>query len=221
MDSTVFFVTLAAEILSTVAVVVSILFPQRRIWPPSETHSWPGYLMWGFFLISAVGAVALGIVDWGSMSLAPWVRWVVGIPLWCGGNVLATWAVAALGMASTFGVERKRSGTFGIEGKQSGTFGMEGKRSDSSGDGGALVRRGPYRFSRNPQYVGFIIGLIGWAFVASSALTLVVSLVGVVPLVLVPFAEEPWLAARYGAAYEEYKRTVPRFIFFKGQNDVH
>ena len=211
MESTVFFITLAAEILSAVAVVVSILLPRRRIWPPSETHSWPGYLMWGFFLISAVGAVALGIIDWGSMSLAPWVRWVVGVPLWCGGNVLASWAVAALGMASTFGVEGKRSGTFGVE----------GKRSDSSGDGGALVRRGPYRFSRNPQYVGFIIGLIGWAFVASSALTLVVSLVGVVPLVLVPFAEEPWLAARYGAAYEEYRRTVPRFIFFKGQNDVH
>ena len=211
MDSTVFFVTLAAEILSAVAVVVSIRFPQRRIWPPSETHSWPGYLMWGFFLTSAVGAVALGIIDWGSMSLTPWIRWVVGLPLWCGGNVLATWAVAALGMASTFGIEGKRSGSFGIEGKRSG----------SSGDGGTLVRRGPYRFSRNPQYVGFIIGLIGWAFVASSALTLVVSLVGVVPLVLVPFAEEPWLAARYGAAYEEYRRAVPRFIFFNSQNDVH
>jgi protein-S-isoprenylcysteine O-methyltransferase Ste14 len=109
--------------------------------------------------------------------------------------------MAVLGMASTFGMERKRSGT--------------------SGDEGVLVRRGPYRFSRNPQYVGFIIGLIGWAFVTSSALTLVVSLVGVVPLVLVPFAEEPWLAAKYGSAYEEYRRAVPRFISFNSQNDVH
>ena len=187
MDSIVFFVTLAAEMLSAVAVVVSMLFPQRRIWPPSETRSWSGHLMWGLFLISAIGAVALGIMDWGNMSLAPWVRWVVGLPIWCGGDFLASWAMAVLGIASTFGDER------------------------------GLVRRGPYRFSRNPQYVGFMLGLIGWALVASSALTLAVSLVGVVPLILVPFAEEPWLAASYGPAYEEYKRAVPRFIAFGGQ----
>ena len=75
-----------------------------------------------------------------------------------------------------------------------------------------LVRRGPYGLSRNPQYLGFIIGLIGWALMANSALTLIASIVGIISLVLVPFAEEPWLLARHGAAYEEYKRTVPRFV---------
>jgi protein-S-isoprenylcysteine O-methyltransferase Ste14 len=27
-----------------------------------------------------------------------------------------------------------------------------------------------------------------------------------------PFVEEPWLAERYGAEYEVYRRSVPRFI---------
>ncbi|WP_336072277.1 hypothetical protein [Nitratireductor rhodophyticola] len=27
-----------------------------------------------------------------------------------------------------------------------------------------------------------------------------------------PFAEEPWLAARYGKAYAAYRRHVPRFF---------
>ena len=140
--------------------------------------------MWCLFVVSALGVVALGIFDWGNMNLAPWVRWILGAPLWLGGNILALWAIARLGIASSFG------------------------------DEGTLVRGGPYRFSRNPQYVGFIIGLIGWALVASSAQTLVVSLVGVIPLVLVPFAEEPWLLARYGADYEGYMHAAPRFVSF-------
>lgn len=59
-----------------------------------------------------------------------------------------------------------------------------------------LVRRGPYRFSRNPQYVGFIVGLIGWVFLSSSRLALPASFAGVIPLIVVPFAEEGWLLAR-------------------------
>ncbi len=77
------------------------------------------------------------------------------------------------------------------------------------------MQRGPYGFSRNPQCLGFIIRLIGWVLIASSSLTLIASIVRIVPLVLVPFAEEPWLLARHGGAYGEYKRTMPRFVSFK------
>lgn len=186
IDVAVFYVTLAAEVLSTISVVVSIALPQRRIWPPPRPRSWEGTLTWLLFITSGGGTICLGIVDWGSVTLAPWVRFAVGAPLWCAGNVLALWAMAVLGIAPSFGEE------------------------------GQLVRRGPYRFSRNPQYVGFMAALVGWAFVASSGLTLVAALVGTVPLVLVPFAEEPWLATRLGAAYEEYRRSVPRFISLRG-----
>ena len=41
-------------------------------------------------------------------------------------------------------------------------------------------------------------------FIASSA--------GIIPLVPVPFAEEPWLLEKHGSAYAEYKRSVPRFV---------
>lgn len=92
------------------------------------------------------------------------------------------WAMATLGIAQTFG----------------------GK--------GVLVVRGPYRFSRNPQYLGFILALLGWALLAGSTLTLIAALVGVIPLLLVPFAEEPWLMERLGPPYAAYKQTVPRFI---------
>ncbi len=138
--------------------------------------------MWLLFILSAIGIGALGIADWGALALAPWIRLGIGIPLGCAGHALALWAMATLGIAQTFGGE------------------------------GVLVIRGPYRFSRNPQYLGFILALLGWALLASSVLTLIAALVGVIPLLLVPFAEEPWLVERMGPSYAAYKQTVPRFI---------
>lgn len=186
MEWAAFAITLGAEVLSAAAVGVSIIFPGWRVWPPRHRSSRTGYLMWLLFGVSAAGVVTLGIIDWGSLDLPLWTRWAIGVPLWIGGSATASWAMVVLGLASTFGEERD------------------------------LIRRGPYRFSRNPQYVGFILGLIGWATVASSRLTLAGSLIGVIPLVLVPFAEEPWLRERYGAAYEEYRRAVPRFLGQRG-----
>jgi protein-S-isoprenylcysteine O-methyltransferase Ste14 len=110
---------------------------------------------------------------------------MIGVPFGLAGNALALWAIAALGMAPT------------------------------SGDESTLVSRGPYRFSRNPQYVGFILALIGWGLITNSVLALIVSLAGIVPFLLVPLAEEPWLRERLGAAYADYQRTVPRFIGMK------
>ncbi len=141
--------------------------------------------MLALFIISGAGVVLLGVLDWDDFIVPSWVRVVIGIPLGLVGNLLALWAIATLGIAPT------------------------------SGDEGAFVFRGPYRFSRNPQYVGFMLALVGWALITNSAFVLTVSLAGIIPLLLVPFAEEPWLLERHGTAYTEYKRTVPRFIAFK------
>jgi protein-S-isoprenylcysteine O-methyltransferase Ste14 len=40
----------------------------------------------------------------------------------------------------------------------------------------------------------------------------VIGFLGVVLNVLAPFTEEPWLEQRFGEAYLNYKRQVPRFI---------
>ena len=185
MSAIIFFITLAAEALTTIAVIVSIALPQRRIWPCRQQHAWGQYAMLILFIISAGGVILLGILDWGNFSIPAWARVIAGGPLWLAGNALALWAIAALGIAPT------------------------------SGDETTLIRKGPYSLSRNPQYVGFILGLVGWALMTNSALVLIVSLAGIIPLLLVPFAEEPWLLERHRSTYAEYKRTVPRFITFK------
>ena len=116
----------------------------------------------------------------------PLSLWLVvpGILLWLLGNLLALWTEAVLGRSAMMG----------------GRF--------------ALVTHGPFRWSRNPQYVGFILALAGWGLMTSSRCTLIAAAAACVPLLLVPCVEEPWLLEVYGEKYSAYSRTVPRFFRF-------
>jgi len=76
-----------------------------------------------------------------------------------------------------------------------------------------LVVVGLYRYVRNPMYVSGIVTLLGWFFWSPS-----------LPLIIAPFLfltaahlfvtiyEEPTLKKKFGAAYEEYIKQIPRWI---------
>jgi protein-S-isoprenylcysteine O-methyltransferase Ste14 len=76
-----------------------------------------------------------------------------------------------------------------------------------------IVERGPYRFTRNPIYLGMFLGLIGLA-IAFDNLWL--------PIMLVPFAfvirygvvarEEAYLERKFGDAYRGYRSRVRRWL---------
>jgi protein-S-isoprenylcysteine O-methyltransferase Ste14 len=89
----------------------------------------------------------------------------------------------------------------------------------SRGLGGDLVTTGPYRYSRNPQYVGTIPAVLGYAIICNSILALITALLVSGWFVLVPFAEESWCREHLGAAYEEYAAKVPRFVGLRGLRD--
>jgi protein-S-isoprenylcysteine O-methyltransferase Ste14 len=77
----------------------------------------------------------------------------------------------------------------------------------------AIVRAGPYRYSRNPIYLAFSLLHLGVAFWANS-LWLLVTLVPAVilmSLVVIP-REERYLAARFPAEYLPYKAAVRRWL---------
>lgn len=76
-----------------------------------------------------------------------------------------------------------------------------------------LVREGPFRFSRNPMYVGLSILTVGLAIAVNSfwpILFLPISL-AIVYLTVIR-REERYLSTRFGPAYEEYRRQVRRFL---------
>ena len=105
----------------------------------------------------------------------------MGIPLALLGGLLAGWGMVTAGWKNSSGVR----------------------------DG--FVSSGPYRFTRNPQYVGDIVFFLGVSVIANSLLLWITHLLITLVFVVVPLAEEPWLEEQYGEKYREYRGRVRRF----------
>jgi protein-S-isoprenylcysteine O-methyltransferase Ste14 len=85
-----------------------------------------------------------------------------------------------------------------------------------------LVVRGPYRFVRNPMYVGAAALLLGTALYYGSFAILAYAVVFLLVMQLfVRFFEEPVLRRSFGAEYEEYCRRVGRWWPRRTRSIVH
>jgi protein-S-isoprenylcysteine O-methyltransferase Ste14 len=77
----------------------------------------------------------------------------------------------------------------------------------------ALVVAGPYHFTRNPIYIGFVLVYFGLAIMLTSMWVLLLLL----PVLLilqrgVVEREEAYLERQFGEAYRKYKSRVPRWL---------
>jgi protein-S-isoprenylcysteine O-methyltransferase Ste14 len=80
---------------------------------------------------------------------------------------------------------------------------------------GQPVTQGPYRFSRNPQWVGLFLVLLGLAISSASwLLLLAVIVLGAIYHIQI-VEEERACRAKYGRPYEEYVQKVPRYLLAK------
>jgi protein-S-isoprenylcysteine O-methyltransferase Ste14 len=149
---------------------------------PHGERDWTFLIGWAAWLLYFGGLLGVAYLDWWNWYRPPTLVQGISLLLILAGVVLATWAVWRLGFWESSGLE------------------------------GRLNTEGPYRYSRNPQYVGYVAMLGGGAVLAGSWMTAFLALVGIVWLLLAPLAEEPWLREQYGDAYEEYRRSVPRFL---------
>lgn len=77
---------------------------------------------------------------------------------------------------------------------------------------GGLVTSGAYRYSRNPQYTGWVILFTGVAVTARSPLALMLALAVVAAMRIWIPHEERHLEKEFGEDYVEYRRQVPRFL---------
>lgn len=120
-------------------------------------------------------------------DLPAWLQWGLGVLL----------IAAGLGLLLWFNTSFSRKGT-AVEPWKPTT---------------AIVTTGPYRFTRNPAYLGMALTYVGIA-VTSSALWVLLPL----PVVLavidrgVIAREERYLERKFGEEYLGYKRTVRRWV---------
>ncbi len=181
-----------SELLFTVDVVIlmvllvgtvwSVAFPDKRIWPPPQKHSWQHMLTWAcFYSVFALNTV-LFVLDWNSWIFSNQLRIIVGVPLALIGGLLVGWGVATLGVRNTSGLKER------------------------------FVSSGPYRFTRNPQYLGDMILFFGLSVIANSLFLWVTHALLILVFAAAPLAEEPWLEDQYGDAYKEYRRGTSRFL---------
>jgi protein-S-isoprenylcysteine O-methyltransferase Ste14 len=76
-----------------------------------------------------------------------------------------------------------------------------------------FVAAGPYKWVRNPMYIGGFITLLGFGFYENSPAILIFAPPWLLAThLMVIFYEEPHLRATFGAAYEAYCLSVHRWL---------
>ena len=76
-----------------------------------------------------------------------------------------------------------------------------------------IVDHGPYRFTRNPMYVGMSLAYLGGAFVLNSVWALIFFPVVIALLSrLVITREERYLSSAFGEEYDSYRGRVRRWL---------
>ncbi len=147
---------------------------------------------------------------------------IVPPPLIYLGFILAGWAlshvVADPGVG--FGWDIRRYVAFAlivggllIDGAAVQGFRRKGTPAEPWKEATALETEGPYRFSRNPIYVGYAIAYAGIAVAIDSliALALLIPCMVVVDRFVV-LREEAYLSRKFGAAYDAYRSKVRRWL---------
>lgn len=149
---------------------------------PHGDRDWTFWLGWTAWILYLGSLLGVAFLGWWGWYRPPTLVRIVSLLAVLAGAALSTWAALHLGFRESSGLE------------------------------GRLDTEGPYRYSRNPQYVGYVVVLGGGAILAGSWMTAILAAAGIVWFLLAPFAEEPWLRAQYGDAYETYSESVPRFV---------
>ena len=80
-----------------------------------------------------------------------------------------------------------------------------------------LITSGPFRFSRNPIYLGFGITIVGWMLLIPAILSFIIVIGAMLNLRHQALEEEEYLIRTYGSRYEAWAREVGRFVPWFGR----
>lgn len=180
-----------AELLYTMNIGLLILLVTcylkniRGVWPPSSKKTF--FLGWAWYILIYVLAIWLYILELQTWTLTVDILLFIGLFMISSGILLMLWAFKA------FKSVRR------VLGSQVDT----------------LIITGPYKYTRNPQYLATTLILLGLTIVHRSYLILGFTLLQALTYYLLALLEEKLLEEKFKRAYREYKQKVPRFIPIK------
>lgn len=155
-----------------------------------RTHHFSGFAGWVTVLL-LLGNLALQLLGHNyfrfSVGIFEYYIVFVGMVGFFGGLILALWA--KLTMKRMWGAPAQH------------TIARQNK----------LVIGGPFRFTRNPIYVGLLMMQLGFAFSLKSMLFFAVYIL-YMHFRKAILKEETLLEKHFGKQYKEYKKKVPRFV---------
>jgi len=171
------------ELFYILMFILTIRPGKFRFWPPPRARSWQFFTAWLAASLVAVAFFFTGLLDFDSACLPPlWYRLPYGLGLFLAGSAIGGWAALSFNLHTTIGL------------------------------GERLITRGPYRFCRNPQYIGDSLNALAFMVLVNSWMAWVIGALGILLNVLAPFTEEPWLKEKFGEEYRAYLCRVPRFF---------
>ena len=104
-------------------------------------------------------------------------------------------------------------GAVGISLSAVGVFRMAGTSPNPTKPVTAFVVRGPYRFTRNPMYLGLTLLSAGIGLATNTLwVTAMAVVAAAVTKRLVIDKEEPYLARKFGSDYQTYQQRVRRWV---------
>ncbi len=162
--------------------VISVFGHKKRIWPPPNKKSWQFFLTWILFYCIFLINFIFIFTDWNSWIFINPIRFLIAIPMILLGSLLFIWSFTIFGAKNTSGIKDR------------------------------FVTNGPYRFTRNPQYLGDITLFFGIFLLTNSVYLLISSILLTLLFLITPWAEEVWLEEQYGEVYMKYKDSTPRFL---------
>jgi protein-S-isoprenylcysteine O-methyltransferase Ste14 len=184
-------VVAVALVVLAILMIATVASDSFRLWPTPGKNSWQNYTFWPLFRTSMGGLPVAAILLADLSGPLWWLQLLIGIPLIAVGFGLTFYAYFDLGIENTYGADE------------------------------SLVTGGLYHYTRNPQYVASIMGYLGIGAAAGASVVWALVALAVLVYSLMPLAEEPWLRKKFGADYDHYMKTTPRFLSWRKLPFIH
>jgi len=178
---------LKALAYATIPLTILALFAGGNMSPGYKEDKRNRWVLWALASIAVANAYlpAYCLHSWTLLLSGYWIRWI-GVALYLVGGLFALWPVFVLG--------DRFSGLVALQ------------------PGHKLERLGPYKFVRNPFYLGMLTCMLGWELAFRSEVGLVLICLLFPVLASRMEAEERLLHRYFGSEYDAYHGCTKRLF---------